>query len=230
MSQFQIREFGGLRGIHKSGPAGAPCVVLFHGYGADADDLAPLSEYLPSGNKFSWFFPQGPLQVGIGPMMSGRAWFHIDLAELDRAMNRGEHRKLADSRPAGLDRAVGQMSNCLEALRKEYKTIFLGGFSQGSMITSDALILQKTRAERWIILSGSPLDYVNWKNHFKEMEPLPVFWSHGKSDPVLSYDVSEAWCGDLETAGFEVDRVSFNGGHEIPDRVLERLDDFLTRP
>src|SRR6185437_12531546 len=58
------------------------CVVLFHGFGADAHDLAPLSD-VSSQIKATWIFPNAGLQVPIAPGFMGRAWFHIDVAALD---------------------------------------------------------------------------------------------------------------------------------------------------
>ena len=49
-------------------------VIFFHGFGADAYDLKSLSEVLSTKNPSRWVFPQGILEVPIGPGWTGRAW------------------------------------------------------------------------------------------------------------------------------------------------------------
>jgi phospholipase/carboxylesterase len=80
----------GLEFIHVENDPKKPAVMLLHGYGASMDDLFPLFEYL--AKDWNWFFPNAPLEVPIGPMMSGRAWFPIDMEALNAAMMSGQHR------------------------------------------------------------------------------------------------------------------------------------------
>ena len=40
--------------------------------------------------------------------------------------------------------------------------------------------------------------------------------SHGRVDPVLSYDLAEKMRDELTTAGLNVDFHAFNGGHAFP--------------
>ena len=52
-------------------------VILFHGYGADAYDLQTLSDVLRPKKPTDFLFPQGVLEVPIGPGWTGRAWWNI---------------------------------------------------------------------------------------------------------------------------------------------------------
>ena len=226
-STFESRSWGGSKGLFKPGPSRGDCVVLLHGFGADADDLAPLGEYLKSGSKFSWFFPQGLMSVPIGPMMSGRAWFQIDIAALDRAIAQGEHRLMAPTRPKGLDAAVQAVTKSLLDLRKEGFNIILGGFSQGAMVATDLFLQGQVPIKKLVILSGTLLDQDQWRQKISIRDSIPIFWSHGKSDPILPFSAADELRQIFEQHNFSVTEQPFSGGHEIPERVLKELDHFL---
>ena len=45
----------------------ARTIVLFHGFGADAYDLQTLSDAITTPWPANFLFPQGPIEVPIGP-------------------------------------------------------------------------------------------------------------------------------------------------------------------
>ena len=54
-----IEKFGDLQVITVSSETKNSAVVLLHGYGADAQDLSPLSGMIKSDKKTAWYFPDG---------------------------------------------------------------------------------------------------------------------------------------------------------------------------
>jgi phospholipase/carboxylesterase len=58
---------------------------------------------------------------------------------------------------------------------------------------------------------------------------LPVVQSHGRTDPVLSFDLAEKLRDELTAAGLKVDFHAFNGGHAIPNGVIAALSQLVTR-
>ena len=52
---------------------------------------------------------------------------------------------------------------------------------------------------------------------------LPVVQSHGRSDPVLAYQLAEELHRELESAGLDVQFLPFAGGHGIPNSALDAL-------
>ena len=55
-------------------------IVLLHGYGANANDLAGIVDFLPQ-LKAQWFFVQAPFSLDIGFGMTGYAWFNLTQAD-----------------------------------------------------------------------------------------------------------------------------------------------------
>ena len=68
-----------------------PYCVILHGYGANFEDLAGLMPYADPAQLYNWIFPNGILDVPIGPHMSGKAWFPIDIAALERQLQKGRN-------------------------------------------------------------------------------------------------------------------------------------------
>ena len=57
---------------------------------------------------------------------------------------------------------------------------------------------------------------------------LPVFQSHGRSDPILPFVLAEKLRDALGEAGLDVTFDRFEGGHAIPPSTLKRLDEWLS--
>ena len=80
-----MKSFGPLSGIYTAparGGAPSSLIVIMHGWGADAQDLADLA--YPMSLRFpgaTFFLPNAPEPCSMNPM--GRQWF--DLADTDAA-------------------------------------------------------------------------------------------------------------------------------------------------
>ena len=210
-------------------------VVLCHGFGAPGDDLVPLGRALaaPAGTRF--VFPEAvlPLSDFIPMAMSeARAWWPIDLMEINRAMERGDVRNLTRSVPAGLTAARDALLSLVDALEAEgtpSSRIVLGGFSQGSMLASDTILRTTRPFAGLVILSGTMLSEDEWLPLMAKRKGLPVYVSHGTSDPVLPFSVSERLRDELVKAELDVTYREFRGGHEIPPVVLDDVSRFLAK-
>ena len=77
-----MRQAGPLQAIEVYNNPDGKWVILFHGFGADAADLASLADQFDFQKPCNWLFPNGPLNVQIGPGVTGRAWWSIRLSEL----------------------------------------------------------------------------------------------------------------------------------------------------
>lgn len=213
--------------IQIPGKPDAMTVVLFHGFGASCYDLAPLAHELSQPIDANWYFPDGPLPVAIAPGMSGKAWFPIDGAALQAAIANGTFRKLSELRPAGLDEALKMGAQFLQQLAIPPARLILGGFSQGAMLATEISLRMQSNPAALIILSGTMLDKTTWKSLASRRTGMPFFQSHGNQDPLLD-PASAAELNDLlVNAGLKGELIQFEGGHEIPTRVLSALQKFL---
>lgn len=210
-------------------PAGATArgaVILFHGFGADNTDLASLSGVVDAPDHVRWYFPNGPHSVEIGPHMTGRAWFPLRLAELER---RGVD--FTQVSPDGMAKAVEQALKAVDAVRAKHKLqwnqIVIGGFSQGAMIALE-VALRAPQSPAGVTLFSStlvnePLTRQLVTNH----QGLRFFQSHGQQDAMLPFSLAERLDGLLNETGMNGMLYAFRGGHEIPTAVLREWSSWL---
>lgn len=216
-------------GPDRQGGGTGPLVALLHGYGAPGEDLVPIARQLAVAPDVRFAFPAAPLSLepNLPPDMSGRAWWHLDMAELQRAVMLGDWNALKTRVPAGLGVARAAVEGFVEALESELGVtrdrLILGGFSQGAMLATDFTLRAAKPPAGLAILSGSLICRDEWLPLMPARKGLPVVQSHGRSDPVLSYQLAEELRQELETAGLLVNFVPFAGGHGIPNGALEAL-------
>lgn len=227
--ELSVYVGGGTDGM---GGGDGPLVVLLHGFGAPGDDLVPLSGYLgaPAGTRF--VFPAAPLEMP-GLFGDSRAWWMLDLEELDRAMASGEPRDLSAGEPEGMGEARAQVVAMLDeaqrALGAAPERTVLGGFSQGSMLSCDVVLRTDRPYAGLILLSSTLVCEAIWTPRMPVRAGLPVFQSHGTHDALLPFAAAERLRDRLRAAGLEVEWHEFAGGHEIPPRILAGVGDFLHR-
>jgi phospholipase/carboxylesterase len=105
----------------------------------------------------------------------------------------------------------------------------LGGFSQGSMVSTDVALRLEEAPAGLCILSGTLIGEPEWRRLAPSRAGLPVFQSHGTVDPLLPFASAEALRDLLAGAGLGVEFHAFDDGHTIPPEVLGALAEFLVK-
>lgn len=199
----------------------APWVILLHGFGADASDLEPLKDVIPTRKKINWLFPQGLLDVPIGPGWTGKAWWHIEMRELQT--------DFSSVKPPGLDKARDELTKMIDALKVPWSKIIIGGFSQGSMLATDLYLNAPDTPAGLIVLSGSLINKEETKPLVEKRRGETFFQSHGQFDSVLPLRGASQLNSYLHQGGMKGGLVSFPGGHEIPNLVITKVGDYLNQ-
>ncbi len=231
MERTQIGELSAvLTGQLKSPQA---MVVLCHGYGASGDDLvgigdAILSQFPDLAESTMWVFPEAPLSLDVGPY-SGRAWWHLNVAALAEAVERGELSAVKEAFPPGIERARSQLSDLVEQLltthNLSHDRLVLGGFSQGAMLATDVALHLDHKPALLVVYSGSLICRSEWSELAVREPKFRVFQSHGTVDPILAPAMGDALRLLLEESGHDVTFQSFHGGHTIPMEAIAKLAD-----
>lgn len=212
-------------------------VILCHGFGAPADDLVGLAAEIVRGSPWlagsvRFVFPEGPLALDNVPF-GGRAWWPIDMLALQRALERGEARKMADEVPPALAAARQKLRGLIDAVHTEtglpLAKIVVGGFSQGAMLSTDVALRLEEAPAALLVLSGALIDQTEWRRRAPARKGLPVLQSHGTSDPILPYDGAVALKSVLVDAGLDVTFVQFRGGHGIDGAVVTAITTLLNK-
>jgi len=228
-------RFGGLNvrlagGTDREGGGNGPLVVLMHGFGAPGTDLVGLWRVLSVDRDVRFAFPEAPNEL---PGLPGaRAWWMLDLARAERALSEGP-KSYESEVPAGMEEATDRVVNMLrgmqEALEVPADRLVVGGFSQGSMAACNAVFTRQVEAAGLVILSGTPVHLDAWVEGMAAAPDLRVFQSHGRNDPLLSFDAAEALRDAMRDRGLRVDWLPFVGGHELPRSVLDGLGTFISK-
>lgn len=226
---LKVRLVGGTDGY---GGGNGPVVMLLHGFGAPGDDLVPLAEVIDAPAGTRWIFPEAPLSLNMG-FGDSRAWWIIDFARIQEDRAAGRIRDLSVEVPQGLALARERMLTFLKELPRQlpidYKKTVIGGFSQGAMLTCDAMLHTAYPFAGLVQLSGNLLAKEVWTPRMPKRKGFSVFQSHGLQDDILPNVGAERLRDALHRAGLSVEWHSFRGGHEIPEAVLQRLGVFLTK-
>jgi phospholipase/carboxylesterase len=180
-------------------------VILLHGWGADANDLAPLASMLDlPGCQF--LFPNAPFPHPNVP--GGRAWYSLETAEY-----------------TGLEESRQQLRDWLSSLEATtgigIANTFLCGFSQGGAMTLDTGLSLSLGA--LCVLSG----YLHAEPRLGTGKTPPVLIVHGIQDAVVPVAAARRSRDILEDTGVPVEYHELNMGHEIPIPVLSILRRFL---
>ena len=227
--KLETRRVGALQArVLDAGGAPTHLVILCHGFGAPGTDLVGLgAEWLagePALKSVRFVFPEGPLTLAEVP--GARAWWHIDMAEVERALAEGRERNMAGQTPPGLSSARQKLRGLIDVMMQEigvgWDRVVLGGFSQGAMLTTDLALRVEESSAGLMILSGTLLNESEWSANVSRRMGLPIFQSHGRSDPILPYAQALALQKLLQDAKLPVSFHAFEGGHEIPPQVLRR--------
>lgn len=224
----ELTRIGDLEAVRVQGSGGS-CIVLCHGFGANAFDLAPLSAHVKARPGTTWIFPQAPIEFAIGPGMSGRAWFPLVAEELARLVAGGQKVTYSQVVPPGLAPAREKLESLINSLPFPRDQISIGGFSQGAMMATDLFLRSTELFAGLVILSGTLICEEEWKALAPAKSGFQFFQSHGMYDPVLPFENAKRLEGLLRDAGLSGEFVSFQGMHEIPEGVLKRMTNYLLR-
>lgn len=222
-----MRKLGSIQCLDLVQDETAPWVIMFHGYGADASDLHSLADLIPTKKPFNFLFPNAPMEVPIGPGWTGRAWWTIDMARIQKDAQEGIERDTSEQVPTELPAIRAKTMKMIEALGVPWEKIILSGFSQGGMLAVDLALHAPKTPLGLAILSGSLINKVEWKDLAKNRAGLPFFQTHGDKDPVIPFKNASRLETLLTQSGLKGSLSKFSGAHEIPPLMVQKLGAYL---
>ncbi|MBW4635326.1 MAG: alpha/beta hydrolase [Iphinoe sp. HA4291-MV1] len=194
----------------KTGQPPKGLIVILHGWGANAEDVASLSPLfnLPD---YQFLFPDAPFPFPDSSF--GRAWYDLRIENMYQGLT--ESRQMLTDWLQSLESSTG-----VPLLRT-----ILSGFSQGGAMTLD--IGLKLPLAGLVSLSG----YLHPDVGNVEIQNLvslpPVLIMHGRQDTVVPLQAALLARKTLESLGATVQYYEFDMGHEIRPEMLELLRNFV---
>jgi phospholipase/carboxylesterase len=198
-------------------PAAEPqgALVLFHGRGADENDLFPLFDIIDPARRLLGLAPRGPLTL---PGLPGAHWYVI-----------------AEPGFPGAETflpTAATIARWLDAIPERFgiplERVVLGGFSQGAMMTYGlGLSSSRPRPPALIALSGFLPTVEGYEMELSNLQALPVAIGHGTLDPVIGVEWGRQAKERLEAAGASVLYQESPMGHTIDPGFLRELVPWL---
>ena len=188
-------------------------LVLFHGRGADENDLFPLLDFLDPERRLVGATPRGPLSLPPG----GAHWYVVrEIGFPDK-----------ETFDASYELAGAWLTGFAEKTGVPPEQTVLGGFSQGTVMTYALGLGQgRPRPAGLVALSGFIPTVEGFELDLSPPLP-PVAIGHGTHDPVISVDWSRRAKQQLERAGADVLYREYPLPHAIDPGYLSELSSWL---
>ena len=183
-----------------------PAIFLMHGMGSNEQDILTLASGL---EKDAYIFGiRGPIE-----QPPGFAYFTIE--------GFGKpHRSVFDDTVRKLEAFI---ENALSTYAIDPEKVFLGGFSQGAILSMTLALMMGKRIKGVMAFSGYVPLFVKEEYSKQRTSDLHIFISHGEMDPVFPLAWGEANRDYFEKLGAAVTYNAYPTGHTIS---LENYNDF----
>ena len=150
-------------------------IVLMHGYGANEEDLFSLASYFPE--NYMVVSLRAPMPLGNGRYQ----WFSIMQQNNSSAAQQAEE----------LSHSEQLLVASIESLQEKYKIpaerTFVGGFSQGGIMSYQAGLNKPDRIQGIFVLSGRMLPYIKDSKDKAAASSLNIWIAHGTADQVIPF-------------------------------------------
>jgi phospholipase/carboxylesterase len=194
----------------------APLLILLHGVGANERQMATLAPAFDP--RFIVVSARSPL--ALGPNAYG--WFHVTFTHQGPVIVEQEARAGWHSLARFADEAVA-------AYGADPARVFVGGFSQGGIMSLAALLASPGRFAGAVSMSGRLLPEVRPDAaSAKELDGKPVLIVHGEHDQKLGVDLARWARKQLEHLPLTLTYRELPMGHEIMPESLGVVSPWLS--
>lgn len=181
-------------------------LVMLHGWGSNAQDLASLAPALELPN-YRYLFPNAPFTHPQAP--GGLMWYDLSIQD-----------------PAGLAKSRQLLQDLLHSLPEQtgipLSQTVLGGFSQGGAMTLEVGL--NLPVAGLIVLSG----YLHGIDPAQTPQSRPpVLIIHGRQDQVVP--LSAAQMSREALSNGRVDYHEYDMGHEVIPEALNTMQQFIQK-
>jgi phospholipase/carboxylesterase len=188
-------------------------IILLHGVGSNENDLFSLADQLP--DDLYVITPRGPFTLSAGRF----AWYNVDFSS---------GKPVYDTSQEVMSRA--RIQQFIADVKKIYQldAVYLGGFSQGAIMSYSIGLTQPQTVQGIIALGGRILDEI--KPGVKPggtLQKLNVFIAHGTQDGTLPIGYARAAKSYLDELQMPISYHEYAMGHEINEAVLRDLNTWL---
>lgn len=188
-------------------------IILLHGVGSNEKDLFSLADQLP--NDYYIISLRGKFTISEGSY----AWYGVDFSTGKPVFNKEQELK-----------SRGAILTFVKQVTEKYgfDEIYLGGFSQGAIMSCSIGLLHPEKIKGIICLSGRILqDIRSDVKKLSGLHKLKIFLAHGTQDRTLTLAYAREAKTYLEQLEIVLSYHEFEMGHQINAEVLKELNKWL---
>ena len=190
-------------------------IILLHGVRSNEQDLFSLANQLPE--DFFIIAPRGQFTLGAGRF----AWFNVDFSTGKPIFDKAQE---ASSRDI--------ITKFIKQVKEKYSVdeVYLGGFSQGAIMSYSIGLLNPKEVKGIIALSGRLLVEVRpFITKKEDLHKLKVFVAHGVQDNTLQIQYARDAKLFIEDLKVPLSYHEYQMGHQINGDVLNDLNEWLAK-
>lgn len=197
--------------------ANTPVIILMHGVGSNEYDMFSLADRFP--DNFLVLSARGPLTLSNGRY----AWFHVDFATGKPIINFEEQEK---SRAL-----IAKFVNEIKTIyRINGDNIFLGGFSQGGIMSYSVALTNPGLVKGIAVMSGRLLQEIRpLVKESEQLKKLQIFISHGIEDELLTIDYPRDAKQWLEAKGITPEYHEYHAAHQLLPQMTDGMFKWLNK-
>lgn len=188
-------------------------IILLHGVGSNEKDLFAKADHFP--DDLLIISARAPYDMGTGRY----AWFQVDFSTGKPVINEQQE-----------EQSRNKIKLFIEEVKQKYAIdeLYLGGFSQGAIMSCSIGLTSPNQVKGIIALSGRILTQIRpivQKN--AALSNLKVFVSHGIYDTTLPITYGREAKQYLESLGVQLIYHEYPVGHQITYEVLTEINHWI---
>jgi phospholipase/carboxylesterase len=192
-----------------------PLLLLLHGVGSNEEDLFGLTPYIDG--RFLVLSLRAPFVLGAGAY----GWFNIEFTPRGLVADIKQAKQSLGMLPGFIEEAVA-------AYGADGRCVYLGGFSQGAMMSLALMLTRPEMVAGVAAMSGRlPAQVLERPPDREALEGMPVIITHGIYDPVLPVENGRAAREFLEALPVELTYREYPMGHEVSMESLRDVTRWL---
>ncbi len=196
--------------------ANAPLLILLHGVGSNERDMFSLARSFDP--RFVVVAARSP--ITLGPDSYG--WFRVQFTDRGPVID-GEQAK------AGWELLQRFIDEAVAAYDADPARVYVGGFSQGGIMSINAMLTVPEKIAAAVDMSGRLLpEVLPFVADAARLRGKPLLIVHGTADQVLGIEYGRTARAELEAFGLAVSYQEFPIAHTITRESLDVVTAWLT--
>jgi phospholipase/carboxylesterase len=194
-----------------------PLLIMLHGVGGNENDMFSFANQLP--DNFLIIAARAPFKIAEGSYK----WFEVNFST---------GKPVIDAEQAEKSRNILIMfiNQLKEKHKFDHNEVYLGGFSQGAIMSFSVGLTKPEKIKGVIAISGRVLKEIRpifaTKEKFTQLKTLVI---HGKTDNVLPISYATESLKIMEELKIKTTYLELETGHTVTNEGIESINLWLKR-